>query len=91
LESFQRYIEASEGKKKPYLREFERNVKKIVEGFTRLNREFKKFEEEFRKLGGHLGHAKGSFDRADRQLDTFSDRLALIGDSREVKTERPTS
>ena len=71
--------------------QFERNVRKIVEDFARLNTEFKKFEEEFRKLGGHLGHAKGSFDRADRQLDTFSDRLALIGDSREVKAGRPTS
>ena len=71
--------------------QFERNVRKIVEDFARLNKEFEKFEQEFRKLGGHLGHAKGSFDRADRQLDIFSDRLALIGDSREVKAERPTS
>ena len=70
--------------------QFERNVRKIVEDFARLNKEFEKFEEEFRKLGGHLGHAKGSFDRADRQLDIFSDRLALIGDSREVKAKRPT-
>ena len=70
--------------------QFERNVRKIVEDFARLNKEFEKFEEEFRKLGGHLGHAKGSFERADRQLDTFSHRLALIGDSREVKAERPT-
>ena len=70
--------------------QFERNVRKIVEDFARLNKEFEKFEEQFRKLGGHLGHAKGSFDRADRQLDIFSDRLALIGDSSEVKAERPT-
>jgi len=100
LESFQRYIEASEGKKKSYLRviyiglrgmQFERNVRKIVEDFARLNKEFENFEEQFRKLGGHLGHAKGSFDRADRQLDIFSDRLALIGESREAKAERPTS
>jgi len=70
--------------------QFERNVRKIVEDFARLNKEFEKFEEQFRKLGGHLGHAKGSFDRAERQLDIFSDRLALIGDSSEVKAERPT-
>ena len=70
--------------------QFERNVRKIVEDFARLNKEFEKFEEQFRKLGGHLGHAKGSFDRADRQLDIFSDRLTLIGDSSEVKPERPT-
>ena len=70
--------------------QFERNVRKIVEDFARLNKEFEKFEEQFRKLGGHLGHAKGSFDRADRQLDIFSDRLALIGESREVKAERRT-
>lgn len=65
--------------------QFERNVRKIVEDFARLNKEFEKFQEEFRKLGSHLGHAKGSFDRADRQLDTFSSRLTLIGESTEVK------
>lgn len=71
--------------------QFERNVRKIVEDFARLNKEFEKFQEEFRKLGSHLGHAKGSFDRADRQLDTFSSRLTLIGESTEVKaTEEPT-
>ncbi len=70
--------------------QFERNVRKIVEDFARLNKEFEKFQEEFRKLGSHLGHAKGSFDRADRQLDTFSSRLTLIGESTEVKaTEEP--
>lgn len=70
--------------------QFERNVRKIVEDFARLNKEFEKFQEEFRKLGSHLGHAKGSFDRADRQLDTFSGRLTLIGESTEVKaTEEP--
>jgi DNA recombination protein RmuC len=75
--------------------QFERNVRKIVEDFARLNKEFDKFQEEFRVLGSHVGHAKGSFDRADRKLDTFSDRLSLIGESEEVKAieepEKPTS
>ncbi len=65
--------------------QFERNARKIVEDFARLNKEFEKFQEEFRKLGAHLGRAKGSFDRADRRLDIFSDRLALVGESTEVK------
>jgi len=65
--------------------QFERNVRRIIEDFARLNREFEKFEQEFRKLGSHLGHARDTFDRADRQLGTFSGKLALIGESPEVK------
>lgn len=75
--------------------QFERNVRKMIEDFARLNKELEKFQEEFRKLGGHLGHAKDSFDKADRQLDTFSGRLASIGESTEVKAieepKEPTS
>lgn len=75
--------------------QFERNVRKVIEDFARLNKEFEKFEKQFRKLGGHLGHAKTTFDSADRQLDTFSSRLALIGESPEAKAieepKEPTS
>jgi len=65
--------------------QFERNVRRIIEDFARLNKEFEKFEMEFGKLGSHLGHAKDTFDRADKQLGTFSGRLALIGESAEVR------
>ena len=63
----------------------ERNVRRIMEDFARLNREFDKFEGEFRKMGTHLGHARESFDKADHQLDKVSSRLSVIGESPEVK------
>jgi len=72
--------------------EFEGNVRRIVDDFARLNKEFEEFEQEFRKLGSHLGHARATFDQADRQLDTLSTRLALIGRSPEAKAvEGPQS
>ena len=70
--------------------QFERNVRKIADGFARLNKEFEKFGQEFRKLGGHLGHAKDTFGRADQQLDTLSSRLALMSESSEVKAIEET-
>ena len=65
--------------------QFEKNVRTIVDDITRLHKEFDKFEQQFRKLGGHLGHAKTTFDSADNQLETFSRKLLLIGESAEVK------
>ena len=63
----------------------ESNIRRIMEDFARLDKEFAKFEDEFRKMGTHLSHAKDTFDRADRQLDKFSARLNVIGESPEVK------
>lgn len=75
--------------------QFKRNEKRIVGDLARLNKEFEKFEQEFGKLGSHLGHARDTFDRADRQLGTLSSGLDLIGQSPEVKAieepEEPSS
>ncbi len=65
--------------------EFQKNVRKIVDDLARLGSEFEKFREEFELLGRHLGHAKDTFDRADRQLDRLSSRITLVGESPEVK------
>ncbi len=65
--------------------EFQRNASKIMDDLGRLNTEFKKFEEEFRKLGGHLGDAWNTFNRAHQQLSVFSGKLTLIGESSEIK------
>jgi len=72
----------------------EKNARRIMDDFARLNKEFEKFEQEFRKLGSHLGHAKETFDRADRQLYAISSRITLISEPPEVKAleepEEPT-
>ncbi|MFC2019819.1 DNA recombination protein RmuC [Chloroflexota bacterium] len=65
--------------------EVEKNVRKIMDDFSRLNKEFAKFKQHFGTLGGHLGHAKNTFDVADQQLGTFSSRLSLIRESPEVE------
>ncbi len=65
--------------------QFENNVRQLKADFARLNKELEKFGSEFTKLGGHLGHAKDSFDRADKQLEAFSGRLTLISEAPEAK------
>ena len=61
----------------------EKNVRKIMDNFDRLNREFDKFATEFDKLGTHLTHASDTFSRADKQLEKFSSRLTLISETTE--------
>ncbi len=65
--------------------QFERNLGKIIDDLARLSKELEKFEEQFRRLGSHLSHAKDTFDSAVPQLEKISSRLALIGESPEVK------
>jgi DNA recombination protein RmuC len=62
----------------------EKNVRKIMDDFGRLNQEFGNFATEFDRLGTHLTHASDTFGRADKQLKKFSSRLTLISETTEV-------
>ena len=62
----------------------EKNARRIMDDFARLNKEFEKFANEFDKLGTHLTHASDTFSRADKQLEKFSSRLDLISESTEA-------
>jgi DNA recombination protein RmuC len=61
--------------------QFENNVRKIMDDYSRLGKELEKFEKQFATLGAHINHAQATFDGAARQLDTLSTRVARIGDS----------
>jgi len=65
--------------------QFENNVRKIMDDYSRLNKELEKFEKQFTTLGMHINHAQAAFDGSARQLDILAAKMAVIGDSSEVK------
>jgi DNA recombination protein RmuC len=56
----------------------EESAREILRHLSGLQGQLAKFQEEFRKLGKHLEQSKGSFDSAQRQLEKFSDKLAVM-------------
>lgn len=58
--------------------QIERNAREIQQHLQRLVGELKKFEDLFEILGTQLANAKNNYDRADKQLSSFTDRLKSI-------------
>ncbi|MBI1882992.1 MAG: DNA recombination protein RmuC [Chlamydiae bacterium] len=44
----------------------------------RLSDEFSKFREDFDRVGAHLSNAKGSFEKAEKRLGKFGERLSDV-------------
>jgi DNA recombination protein RmuC len=65
--------------------QFESNVRKIMDDYSRLNKELEKFEKQFSTLGRHIKDSQNAFDGTARQLEVFSSKLTLAGQSSEVK------
>ncbi|HEX9614375.1 MAG TPA: DNA recombination protein RmuC, partial [Bacteroidota bacterium] len=55
--------------------EIEKSAKEIFQNLHRLGAELQKFTEVFETLGTHLNNAKNNYDKADKQLSTFADRM----------------
>ena len=53
----------------------EASAKEIIASLKRLDGELKKFSDAFDTMGTHLTNAKNSYDKAERQLGVFSDKL----------------
>ena len=65
--------------------QIERNAREIQQYLQRLVSELKKFSDLFETLGTQLGNAKNNYDKADKQLASFTDRLHGIQSSPEEK------
>jgi DNA recombination protein RmuC len=63
--------------------QFENNVRKIMDDYSRLAKELEKFEKQFVTLGAHINHAQATFDGAARQLDIVSSKMTRVGESSE--------
>lgn len=58
--------------------QIERSAKEIFQHLHRLGSELSKFTELFETLGTQLSNAKNNYDKADKQLSTFSDKLKSV-------------
>lgn len=58
--------------------QIERSAKEIYQHLHRLESELGKFTELFDTLGTQLTNAKNNYDKADKQLSTFSDKLKSV-------------
>ncbi len=63
--------------------QIEKNAKEIQQHLQRLLTELKKFAALFETLGVQLNNAKNNFDKADKQLASFTDRLSNVQSSPE--------
>jgi DNA anti-recombination protein RmuC len=61
--------------------QFENNIRRIMDDYSRLNKELEKFARQFDTLGAHINHAQSTFDGASRQLDVLSNKMTQIGES----------
>jgi DNA recombination protein RmuC len=58
--------------------QIERSAKEIYQHLHRLESELNKFTELFGTLGTQLANAKNNYDKADKQLGTFSEKLKSV-------------
>jgi DNA recombination protein RmuC len=58
--------------------QIERSAKEIYQHLHRLESELSKFTELFDTLGTQLSNAKNNYEKADKQLSTFSDKLKSV-------------
>ncbi|OGU30005.1 MAG: hypothetical protein A2X67_00615 [Ignavibacteria bacterium GWA2_55_11] len=56
----------------------EASAKEIISNLSRLGGELKKFRDHFDTLDTHLTNAKNTYDRADKQLASFEDKLGSV-------------
>lgn len=57
----------------------EKSAQDILNHLGRLQVDFDKFKRDYEVLGSHLSDARGSFERAQKRLDRFDDKLASLG------------
>ncbi len=58
--------------------QIERSAKEIIQHLHRLESELKKFNDLFETLGTQLSNAKNNYDKADKQLSAFTDKLKSV-------------
>jgi DNA recombination protein RmuC len=58
--------------------QIEKSAKEILQSMERLGSELNKFTDTFRTLGTQLNNAKQNYDKADKQLDTMTEKFKTI-------------
>ncbi|HAL57133.1 MAG TPA: hypothetical protein DCP63_11845 [Bacteroidetes bacterium] len=69
--------------------QIERSAKLIFQNLERLGSELQKFSDLFETLGTQLNNAKNNYDKADKQLNSLSEKFKGIQSIPETKDTRP--
>jgi len=56
----------------------EKHVKDIIKDLTRLRGDFGRLQNDFNKLGKHLADASSSYEKVDKRITRFDDRLLTM-------------
>lgn len=66
----------------------ENSAREILGCLAQLANDFKKFDEDFQKLGSHLSNSKAVYEKAEKRLDRFKHQLETI-ESQETSSALP--
>jgi len=56
----------------------EKSTKEVIAGLERLQGDFSRFYEDFRKVGVHIGDSRSSFEKAEKKLSRLGDKLTQL-------------
>lgn len=56
----------------------EKSAQLILESLGQMEQDFLKFSEEFEKLGSHLSHARGAYEKTEKRFMRLRNRLETI-------------
>lgn len=68
----------------------ENSAKEILNGLAQLANDFKRFDEDFERLGAQIGHSKTTYEKAQKRLDRFKQQLESI-DTQEATPVLPAN
>jgi len=66
----------------------EKSAQDILAHLGRLQVDFDKFKRDYEILGGHLSDARNSYERTQKRLDRFDDKLASLGQVQDMTGEQ---
>jgi DNA recombination protein RmuC len=69
----------------------QRNIHKIFAELTRMQGDFKKFQEDFDLMGGHLSNAAKKYNDAKVKLGNFSDKLTTTTERKQIESSQEAS
>jgi len=69
----------------------QRNIQKIFAELTRMQGDFKKFQEDFDLMGGHLSNATKKYNDAKVKLGNFSDKLTTTTERKQIESSQEAS
>jgi len=72
--------------------QIEKSAREILTALSRLKVEFEKFGKDFELVGTHLSHASSSYDKSEKSLQKFSEKLLQVDTSQsEAVKENPVT